>query len=155
MPVIVVGADTSLGTAVVDALLRGRGEVRAFVTDPDIGRSLQARGVKVAVGDVSDGSHIGGAALHTFCAVLVPTAANDARERSFADTPEAVIAAWVEGLRQGGVRRAIWVDDGSVPAGADLLRPVAPEFVTVAAAERPAVDVAADVARLEAARRLG
>jgi nucleoside-diphosphate-sugar epimerase len=154
MPVIVVGADTNLGSAVIDALLPQRGELRAFVTDPEIGRELHARGVKVAIGDVSDGSHVGGAALHTFCAVLVPTAANDDRERSFADSPEAVIAAWADGLRDGGVRRAIWLDDGTIPDGADLVRPAAPEFATVAAAGRPVEEIAAEVARLDAARSL-
>jgi len=154
MPVIVVGADTHLGSAVVDALLPHQGELRAFVTDPEVGRTLQARGVKVAVGDISDGSHVGGAARQTFCAVLVPAAASDERERSFADSPEAVIAAWVEGLRDGGVRRAIWLDDGSIPAGADLVRPAAPEFAAVPATGRSADEVAADVARLETARSL-
>ena len=66
MPVIVIGADTPTGHAVVDALLPRRGEVRAFVSDPTEAAALKERGVKVAVGDVSDGSHIGGAATQGF-----------------------------------------------------------------------------------------
>ena len=53
MPVIVIGADTILGDALIDALLTREGEVRAFVTDPDRGLALKGRGVKVATGDVS------------------------------------------------------------------------------------------------------
>ncbi len=154
MPVIIVGADTPLGNAVVDALHTRAGELRAFVTDPDAGRELQAKGLKVAIGDVSDGSHIGGAALDAFCAVLVAGAAHDDRERSFADTPRAVIAGWADGLRDGGVRRAIWVDDDQVPGAEALLRPAVAEFATVAAAGRSDTEIAAVVAELEAARDL-
>ena len=54
MPVIVVGADTEVGRAAVDALLPDAAEVRAFVTDPKAIDPLKALGVKVAVGDVID-----------------------------------------------------------------------------------------------------
>ena len=113
MPVIVVGADTPSGEAVIDALLPRDGEVRAFVTDADVGAHLKSRQVKVATGDVSDGSHIGGAAMRSFCAIAATEAAHDERERSFAGTPDAVVAAWAEGLRDAGVSRVIVLDDGS------------------------------------------
>ena len=94
MPVIVIGADTPTGEAVLDALLPRDGEVRAFVTDVAYGTALKDRGVKVAIGDVSDGSHVGGAAMRAFCAIAAVEAAHDERERSFAKTPDAVVAAW-------------------------------------------------------------
>ncbi len=119
MPVIVVGADTPMGEAIMDALLPRDGEVRAFVTSESAGAELKARGVKVAIGDVSDGSHVGGAALNAFCAVLVETAAADGRERSFAADPTEVTAAWIEGLNDAAVTRAIFVGSGP-PAAAQL-----------------------------------
>jgi len=112
MPVIVIGADTPTGTAVIEALLPRDGEVRAFVSDTDTALSLKKRSVKVAVGDVSDGSHVGAAAMRSFCVIAVTEAAHDNRERSFASTPDAVLAAWAEGLSDAGVSRIIVVDDG-------------------------------------------
>lgn len=154
MPVIVVGADTPIGRVAVDALLPGAAELRAFVTDPASIDPLKARGVKVAAGDVSDGSHVGGAALNAFCAVLIEDAALDDRERSFADTPEAVVAAWAEGLRDGGVQRTIWVGDGTIDGAAALLTGASPEFAAVHAEGRSAQEIAADVARLESSRHV-
>ena len=58
MPVIVVGADTPVGLSIVSALIEPDREVRAFVTDAEVGVSLKARGVKVALGDVSTVSAI-------------------------------------------------------------------------------------------------
>lgn len=154
MPVIVIGADTVIGRAAVDALLPGAAELRAFVSDPDEIDGLKARGVKVAVGDVSDGSHVGGAATRAFCAVLVPAAATDRRERSFASTPEGVVAAWADGLRDAGIRRVIWVDDGRVHGGADLLAGAAEEFAVVPATGRSPEEIAREIARLESQREL-
>ena len=116
MPVIVVGADTEFGRAIVARLSGRDGEVRAFVTNPSAVQELRDLGIKVAVGDVSDGSHVGGAALQAFSAVLVAEAATDGRERAFAPTPEAVLAAWLEGIADAGVRRVIWVGAGEMPA---------------------------------------
>lgn len=109
MPVIVVGADTELGGEVVVSLLDREGEVRAFVSDPAVGQHLRDLGVKVAVGDVSDGSHIAGAALNCFAAVLDPVAAADDRDRAFAESVDAVVAAWAEALADARIRRAIWL----------------------------------------------
>jgi nucleoside-diphosphate-sugar epimerase len=154
MPVIVIGADTSIGRATVDALLPGAAELRAFITDPEEIEPLKMRGVKVAVGDISDGSHVGGAAMRAFCAVLVPEAATDDRERSFAASPDAVVAAWAEGLRDAGVHRAIWVDNAMVAGAAEVLASAVTELAVVEAAGRPPADIAAEIAHLEAQRTL-
>ena len=150
MPVIVVGADTEMGEAIMDALLPRSGEVRAFVTSPESAAALRARDVKVALGDVSDGSHIGGAALNAFCAVLIGEATRDTRERSFADDPESVLAAWVEGLNEAGIQRAIFV--GERPA-AETVRALQAVSVHVAT-DQPPTTVAAEVAGLEDAAQV-
>jgi nucleoside-diphosphate-sugar epimerase len=113
MPVIVVGADTPEGERIVERILEPGREVRVFVTDPDQGRVFKEKGAKVAVGDVSDDTHIAGAATRCFSAVLIGSAATDTRERSFAKNPEAVLAAWARGVAD--VRRVIWVHDGETP----------------------------------------
>lgn len=115
MPVIVVGADTTVGRAIIDALIEPGREVRAFVSDLDIADELRAQGVKVALGDVSDPSHVGGACTRCFSAVLVTEAASDGRERSFAETPETVLTGWVEAVRDAHVTRVIWVGEGAIP----------------------------------------
>ncbi len=113
MPVIVVGADTPTGAAILDALLEPDREVRAFVSDAATAEALRVRGVKVALGDVSDASHVAGACTRCFSAVLVTEAATDGRERSFARTREAVLDAWAEAVADAGVRRVIWVGEGA------------------------------------------
>jgi putative NADH-flavin reductase len=146
MPVIVVGADTNVGRAVIETLLLGNGEIRAFVTDPAGGEALKAAHAKVAIGDVSDASHIGGAALGAHSAVLVADAASDDRERAFAPGPEEVFAAWAEGLQDAGVARAIWVgDEGPSPP---VLSAVS-ETMTVPTRGRSLQEVAAGVADLD------
>lgn len=129
MPVIVIGADTPIGASVIDALLPREGEVRAFVSDVATGLALKERAAKVAIGDVSDGSHVGGAALNTFCAIVVTEAAVDDRERSFAGDPAAVVAAWAEGLADASVTRLIVVDHPDVPISA--LEGVAEQYAVV------------------------
>jgi nucleoside-diphosphate-sugar epimerase len=115
MPVIVVGADTEAGMRIIRAFTRPGREVRAFVTDPEVGSELRRLQVKVALGDVSDDSHVGAAATGCFSAVLVTEAASDDRERSFARGPEEVLEGWSRAVSEAGVRRAIWVSAGSVP----------------------------------------
>lgn len=148
MPVIVIGADTTAGAAVIDALLPRDGEVRAFVSDVPTGLALKEREAKVAIGDISDGSHVGGASLNTFCAVVIGEAAIDARERSFAADPASVVAAWAEGLTDAAVTRVIVVDHPDVPTGA--LEDVAPEYAVVAGDQEAAV-IAQEVRQLEGA----
>ena len=143
MPVIIVGADTRLGPAVIDALTMRDGEIRAFVSAVEELDRLRARGVKTAVGDISDGSHVGGAALHAFAAVLLAEAATDDRERAFAATPDAVYAQWADGLRDAGVTRAIWVSDDPIP---QTIRDAVAETARVRVADRPPSEVAREVA---------
>jgi len=116
MPVMVVAADTAAGAAVIARVLRPGREVRAFVSDPDAAADLRARGVKVALGDVSDSSHVAAACLHCHSAVFVVAGAADGRERSFAAGVPAVLAGWAEAAREAAVRRVIWVGTDDAPA---------------------------------------
>ena len=115
MPVIVIGADTEPGEAILERLNDPVREIRAFVSDPDKAAELKAGGVKVALGDISDESHVEGAAMRCFSAVLVEAAASDDRERSFADTPDAVMAGWARAVARSKVNRVIWVTAGEPP----------------------------------------
>lgn len=144
MPAIVIGADTDLGRAIVDALIEPGREVRAFVSDITSAEELRKAGVKVALGDVSDPSHIEGACTRCFSAILVTEAAVDDRERSFARTPEAVLKGWVDAVRGAAVNRVIWVGEGALPVD-DL------EWVAVDLTEP---DIPARVAELDDARSL-
>lgn len=125
MPVIVIGADTSTGLQVVERLTAPGREVRAFVSSADVGDRLRQLGVKVALGDVSDQSHVEAACTNCFSAVLIAEAATDGRELSFAQTPQQVLVGWSVSIKEARVRRAIWVGGDSPPAGA------APEEVFV------------------------
>jgi uncharacterized protein YbjT (DUF2867 family) len=147
MPVIVVGADTRLGASILDALIEPDREVRAFVTDPDDGIRLKSMGVKVAFGDVSDPSHVGGACLNCFSVVFVTEAAEDDRDRAFATDREAVLRGWAEAAREASVTRVIWVDSvGELPdTGIHETAIVNPSSVE---------DVAGEVARLDGAASL-
>jgi nucleoside-diphosphate-sugar epimerase len=115
MPVIVVGADTTQGRAVVEGLIAPGREVRAFVSDIGAATELRQAGVKVALGDVSDDSHVEGAAMSCFTAVLITEAARDDRERSFATSEEQVLRGWASATSASGVTRVIWVHDGEAP----------------------------------------
>lgn len=142
MPVIVIGADTPLGADIVLALSGRSGDVRAFVTDGAWSARFRPQGVRVAVGDVSDDSHVAAAALDCFSAVLVTEAASDDRERSFLDDPETVLAAWDDAVTEAGVVRAIWV--GMLPP-----EPATPEAVLVETTGRTPADVAIEVAAID------
>lgn len=139
MPVIVVGADTSIGWAVIAAMASPDREVRAFVSDPTTLEPLRELGVKVAVGDVSDGSHIEAAASGCFTAVLVSAAAGDGRELAFAGSAEEVLETWGQAIR--GVQRAIWIDSWA--------RETTPECTSVDPKGMSHEDVAAIVAGLD------
>jgi uncharacterized protein YbjT (DUF2867 family) len=143
MPVIVVGADTPGGRTIVDSLLEPGREVRVFVSDPEIGAELKAKGAKVAIGDVSDESHVEAAATRCFTAILVAEAARDDRERSFARNESQVLEGWANAVT--GVQRVIWVHDGEPP------RVKAPEIAVVRPGEKDLAGVVAeldDVAKL-------
>jgi nucleoside-diphosphate-sugar epimerase len=116
MPVIVVGADTGVGEAIIEGLAEPGREVRAFVTDVDAAARLRQNGIKVALGDVSDDSHVQGAATNCFTAVLVTEAARDGRERSFASSETQVLKGWADAVEGSGVTRVIWVHEGDVPS---------------------------------------
>ncbi len=151
MPVIVVGADTEVGEAVVNAILPAAAEVRAFISDDGWSTDLKARGVKVALGDLSDTSHVEAAALFCFCAVLITDAALDGRELAFAEQAETVWAGWADAVRNAGVHRTIWVSAGSGFAGGRIGRPTA-EVASVVDTDMGRV--AAVVARLEEAQTI-
>jgi uncharacterized protein YbjT (DUF2867 family) len=144
MPVIVIGADTPLGEAIVAALLSRGGEIRAFVTDPDRAAVLRRRGAKVAVGDLSDGSHVGAAAYNAFTVVIVEQSVFDGRQYSFAADPPGVLETWVSAIVDSGAQRAIWV--GNPPAS--FQNAPVPEIAVVAPDDRSDPDIALEVADL-------
>lgn len=115
MPVIVVGADTPEGAVIIDRLYSPDREVRVFVTDESTGLELRERGFKVAIGDVSDESHVEAAATRCFSAVLIGGAADDDRLRSFADDADQVLRGWAKAVTNSKVRRVIWVTSGPRP----------------------------------------
>ena len=128
MPVIVIGADTPVGEAVVEAVLPAAADVRAFVSDEAVAEDLRRRGVKVALGDVSDFSHVEAAALNCFCAVLVVDASTDGRKPAFAKDMAAVVEGWAAAVRNAGLSRTIWVT--AAGAGKPFPAPT-PEVATV------------------------
>jgi putative NADH-flavin reductase len=115
VPVIVIGADTEIGEAIARRLYNPPREVRVFVSDPDRGLEMKRAGFKVAVGDVSDESHVEAASTRCFSAVLVTEASSDDRERSFATTPDQVLQGWARAVVTSEVTRVIWVTGASHP----------------------------------------
>ena len=115
MPVIVVGADTPSGEAILDGLIGPNREIRVFVSDEQAASRMKDQGFKVALGDVSDESHIEAAATQCFTAILIGEAAMDTRERAFIDEPSDILAAWSRASSSSGVTRVIWVIDGEPP----------------------------------------
>lgn len=118
MPVMVVGADTAAGREIIGQVYGPEREVRAFVSDPSHGGRLKEQGVKVAVGDVSDTSHLAAACLRCHTVVLVCEAAYDGREISFASDPQELFSGWAQAAAEARVRRVIWVTDQPVPQAA-------------------------------------
>ncbi len=145
MPILVIGADTSIGAQLMQQLSSRDGEVRAFVTDAHVGLALKETGVKVATGDVSDASHISAAAAGCFSVVAIGEAAVDSRERAFASTPSGVLATWSEAIREARPRRVILIQNPSAPS----IEVDAPEFLVVSTADRPLAEVVSEVAEAE------
>ncbi|MBT8203121.1 MAG: NAD(P)H-binding protein [Acidimicrobiia bacterium] len=145
MPAIVIGADTEHGAAIARALTSRQGEVRAFITDPTSADALRQVGIKVAIGDVSDASHIEGAAHEAFTGVAIAEAADDDRERSFAKSAAEVAEGWLGALRAAGVRRVIWVGSAE-PAGVSTWPA---EFALIDPTTAPVGEVADEVVRLD------
>ena len=115
MPVMIVGADTPIGEAIVRHMTHRDGEVRAFVSDPDAADRLKEAGVKVATGDVSDASHVEAACTNVHTAVLLTEAADDGRQRSFESSADAVVRGWAEAVVAARVKRVLWVAPGEAP----------------------------------------
>ena len=153
MPVIVIGADTELGHAIVPALRPASGEIRLFASDAeavDVYRTF----AKVAVGDISDGTHVGGAAIGAFCAIVIAAAATDGRERYFARSADELFAQWADGLRDAGVTRCIVVGAADDLPERMHLDSVCEEYILVDTAGRATADIVAAVAAAESAARL-
>lgn len=121
------------------------GEVRAFVSDGDTGIRLKNLRVKVAMGDVSDASHVGAAAIGCFSIVAISEAAVDSRERAFASSAQEVVEAWSQAIAHASPQRVIWVQHPDTPA--PLLQ--SPEVLVVAADGMNLVDLAERVALAE------
>jgi hypothetical protein len=115
MPVIVVGADTASGEAILEGLVEPNREIRVFVSDEQIAIQMKDQGFKVALGDVSDESHIEAAATRCFTAILIGEATTDDRERAFIEEPGDILAAWSRASSLAGVARVIWVTDEDPP----------------------------------------
>lgn len=137
-----MGADTPAGEAIVAEVAEPDREVRAFVSDPSAGARLKEAGVKVALGDISDESHVSSACLRCHTAVLVCEATRDGREISFAETTDEVMRSWAQAVSEAGVQRVIWVADHTVPAVAT------PEQATVDS-ELGLPEIARQVAELD------
>lgn len=137
---------------VVEALRNRDGELRCFVTDPDIAVGLRSSSAKVALGDVSDGSHVGGAGLNCFSMVFICAAATDVRERAFCTTPAQVFEQWQEAITMAGPRRVIWVENaGTAGSGSRI---VANEVAVVAGADLTHREIADRVVALDEASDL-
>ncbi len=152
MPVLIVGADTPIGAAVVKALANREGELRCFVSDLSAAASLKAKSVKVAIGDISDGSHVGAAGLNCFSMIFITAAATDDRERAFAVTSQDVFDQWQEAITMAGAQRIIWVENpSSVGSGAKI---IAREIAVVPSDEKTDHAVAERVVALDDAADL-
>ncbi|HKX74157.1 MAG TPA: NAD(P)H-binding protein [Acidimicrobiia bacterium] len=147
MPVIVVGADHPLGEAVIERLLGPDREIRAYVSDPAAVDSLKKRGAKVALGDLSDSSHVAGASLHCFSVVLIGPAVGDGRDISFAANTAEVFRGWAQAAEEAGARRIIWVTDDATP-------PSSRENAQVAVGDRTPGEIAEEVAAKDDAASL-
>lgn len=142
MPVMVVGADTPVGEVIIGELIDPDREVRAFVSDPSVGVRLKEAGVKVAMGDVSDASHVSAACLRCHTVVLVCDAGRDGREISFAADTGELFTQWAQAVSEAGAKRVIWVADHPVPEAG------VPEQATVDSALSPG-EIANRVADLD------
>jgi nucleoside-diphosphate-sugar epimerase len=151
MPVIVIGADTQIGHAIVPALRPASGELRLFASDPDAVAAYRPF-AKVAVGDISDGSHVGAAAIGAFCAIVIAAAAHDDRERYFAAGPDELFAQWADGLADAGVTRIIVVGNPDEIPRPNPLEATSSDYHHADTRNRNLEDIATVVAQLESAR---
>lgn len=147
MPVLVVGADHPVGRAIIGAFASRDGEVRAFISDAAEVEALKSQRVKVAIGDLSDGTHVGGAAINCFSLVFVTMTAHDERERAFAEQPAELFAQWQVAIDMSRVQRVIWVEDDQSRGSGHQVS--APEVAVVSAAGISPEATAALVADLD------
>ena len=141
MPVIVVGADHPLGEVIARKLAAPDREVRAFISSVNTHGLLRSLGIKVAIGDLSDESHVEAAATSCFTAVFVEPALGDGRDLAFAE-PEAAAQGWAKAAAGARVQRVIWVGGGAPPL-------TAPEMAAVAVDDRSPEEIADEVALLD------
>jgi putative NADH-flavin reductase len=151
MPVIVIGADTELGHAIVPALRPASGEIRLFASDEDAVARYR-RFAKVAVGDISDGTHVGAAAIGAFCAIVIARAAHDERERHFAPTPTDLFRQWASGLDDAGISRVIVVGSAAEIPAVDGFAGIGAELIRIDTAGKEPSEITAAVTEAEAAR---
>ncbi len=134
------------------ALTDREGELRCFVTDVEIAADLRSGSAKVALGDVSDGSHVGGAGLNCFSMVFICAAATDIRERAFCTTPAQVFEQWQEAITMAGARRIIWIEDADTAGSGSRI--VANEIAVIAGDELSHREIADRVVALDEASDL-
>lgn len=148
MPVIVLGGDSTIGRAIVHCLAGRPGEVRAFLSSPEAATTLRSHGVKIAIGDLSDDTHVRAAATGAYCAVLVTEAAYDGRAFAFGE-PDEVVEGWLRAVKEARVTRIIVVGTPRKPVSVG-----APEMRVLATEGMTADDIAHAVAALDEAQRL-
>lgn len=153
MPVIVIGADTPLGHQVVRTLEPASGEIRIFASDADAVGEYRSF-AKVAVGDISDGTHVGGAAIGAFCAIVIAATAHDERERFFAATTDELYRQWADGLADAGISRVIVVGAPAEIPDPVHLDSIGAEYVLISTSHQSPDEVVAAVVAAESAKRL-
>jgi nucleoside-diphosphate-sugar epimerase len=141
VPVLIVGADHPVGLMIATRLAAPNREVRAFISSPDLGPRLRELAIKVAVGDLSDQSHVAAAATRCFSIVMIEAALSDGRELAFADA-ESTRLAWSRAATEAAVTRAIWVGDYPPPLAT-------PESAVVPSADRAEEEVVAEAVSLD------
>lgn len=151
MPVIIIGADSAIGHALIPALRPDASELRLFASDAAAVAEYRDF-AKVAIGDISDGTHIGGAAIGAFCAVVIATAAHDERDRYFAPTTGALFAQWADGLADAGVQRVIVIGTGNEIPDPDPLRTIVDDYHHAETSGRELPAVINEVLAIEKAR---
>ncbi len=153
MPVLVIGADTDLGHAIVPALQPASGEIRLFASDADAVAGYRSF-AKVAIGDISDGTHVGGAAIGAFCAIVIAAAAHDERERYFARDTAELFGQWADGLADANIGRVIVVGSPEELPDTPRLDQIGAEYVFVSTVGRETDAIVTEVTAAEAAERL-
>jgi uncharacterized protein YbjT (DUF2867 family) len=141
MPLLVVGADHPIGEAIVRRTVAPDREVRAFVSDPEVGGRLKKLGVKVAAGDLSDEGHIAAAATRCFAIAFVLDAIFDGRDLAFAPAGS-VPSLWARAAEAANVQRVIWIGDDAPQVSVS-------EVATVVTAGRTSQEVAEEVAAID------